>query len=107
MLLEPRHLLELVLLTAFSHPGWNEHSSLSNYTVRNVSELAFYGIELKPNKQANSCLADVRFANGLLTIPPLVIQESTTSLIMNLFALEQCPSSAVHIFASYLMLIDT
>ncbi|XAR71116.1 hypothetical protein NMG60_11028234 [Bertholletia excelsa] len=109
---EPRHLLELVLFTLFSpplksmqlNPNPSSTAMAWNY-ARSISELELYGIELKT--MVTHHLSDVRFSNGALTIPTLVIQEWTASLFNNLLALEHFSDEKDSCFASYLVLMST
>lgn len=110
----PRHLLDLALKSLFHE---NQDSSLqqdsrsiqvshdSSLTeARSASELEMYGIQFQPGDRKN--LTKVEFKNGVLTIPPLVIQESTEAMFWNflIFEMSSCKS---RIFTSYVVLMDT
>ncbi|CAL5347800.1 unnamed protein product [Camellia sinensis] len=106
---KPKHLLELLLSSLFPlpprHRPRNDNLSLT-YDPKNMSELALYGIKLKASMAYGGSLTDVKFSNGVLEIPTLVIEESTTSLFKNLLAFEQCQQQKRSCFTSYLFLMD-
>ncbi|CAL5413947.1 unnamed protein product [Camellia sinensis] len=107
---KPKHLLELVLFALFPLPPRKDHHAIKIYSIledipKNMSELALYGIKIKSNNRGDS-LVDVKFRNGVLEIPALVIEESTTSLFKNLLALEQCQNQKRSSFTSYLFFLD-
>ncbi|KAL0354110.1 UNVERIFIED_CONTAM: hypothetical protein Sangu_0992300 [Sesamum angustifolium] len=110
----PRHLLDLALKSLFhenqdSSPRQafrtiqvSPESSLTE--AKSASELEMYGIQFQAGDRTN--LTKVEFKNGVLTIPPLVIQESTESMFWNflIFEMSSCNS---RIFTSYIVLMDT
>ncbi|KAL0444052.1 UNVERIFIED_CONTAM: hypothetical protein Slati_2127900 [Sesamum latifolium] len=111
---KPRHLLELALNSLFhenqdSSPRQasrtiqvSHESSLSE--AKSASELEMYGIQFQAGDHKN--LTKVEFRNGVLTIPPLVIQESTESMFWN-FLIFEMSSCNTRIFTSYVVLMDT
>ncbi|XP_057502327.1 UPF0481 protein At3g47200-like [Actinidia eriantha] len=107
----PTHLLELVLLSVF--PTRHPNAPLVPFRPRyfgkiNLSELALYGITFSLNFVADS-ITDIKFsANGVLEVPPLRINESSTSLFKNLLAFEMCSSAQIQsCLVSYLFLMDS
>ncbi|XXG60599.1 hypothetical protein AAC387_Pa04g2464 [Persea americana] len=56
--------------------------------IPNATELVAVGIKFKKNT-ANGVL-EVKFKNGILEIPPLLIDDGALSLFQNLIVLEQC-----------------
>ncbi|PSS35643.1 UPF0481 protein [Actinidia chinensis var. chinensis] len=107
----PMNLLELVLLSVFptcprNAPLLPFHSHC--FRKINLSELALYGITFKSNFAADS-ITDIRFSpNGVLEIPPLLINESSTSLFKNLLAFVMCFGAQTQsCLVSYLFLMDS
>lgn len=56
--------------------------------IKSVSELKQYGIEFVKSEQSTSLL-DIKFENGEIRIPPLVIADRTETIFRNLIAYEQ------------------
>ncbi|TXG73678.1 hypothetical protein EZV62_002257 [Acer yangbiense] len=56
--------------------------------IPSAKKLHLAGIEFKP-RRTNSFL-DIKFSNGVLEIPPLTIDDFTTSVFLNIVAFEQC-----------------
>ncbi|KAG8386993.1 hypothetical protein BUALT_Bualt03G0206300 [Buddleja alternifolia] len=114
----PRHLLELAMNVLFHR---NDDSSspqdVSTSTIhvsddhknllenaKSASALEMCGIKIKPGDSTN--LTKIEYNKGVLVIPPLVIQESTSSLFWN-FLIFDMSSSSSRIFTSYAVLMDT
>ncbi|XAR58169.1 hypothetical protein NMG60_11026574 [Bertholletia excelsa] len=110
----PSHLLELVLFTLFPRAvGYKNAKKMSYHSwqcMRSASDLALYGIKFADVRFIDS-MEDVSFGKskrGVLKMPHLDIQESTTSLFKNLLALEQCSYEKYSgFFTSFLILMDT
>ncbi|KAJ0111257.1 hypothetical protein Patl1_02998 [Pistacia atlantica] len=51
-------------------------------------------------------ILDIKFANGVLKIPPLLIQETTETILRNLISFEQCCPNYQPIVTSYAKLMD-
>ncbi|KAI9176660.1 hypothetical protein LWI28_005644 [Acer negundo] len=62
------------------------------------------GIKFK-NINSNTIL-DIRFNNGVLEIPPLLVQETTETIFRNLISLEQCLPNCPPIITAYAKLMD-
>ncbi|XP_068340456.1 UPF0481 protein At3g47200-like [Pyrus communis] len=95
-LLEPEHLLDLFRLTFLPLKGTSndQYSSQKLYrpsseSIQCTTELRSSGIEFKARKVADSFL-DINFQNRVLYIPPLTINDFTTTFVINCLALEQC-----------------
>ncbi|KAH7561192.1 hypothetical protein JRO89_XS10G0188700 [Xanthoceras sorbifolium] len=56
--------------------------------IPSAKKLHLAGIEFKP-RRTNSFL-DIKFGNGVLEIPPLTIDDFTSSVFLNIVAFEQC-----------------
>ncbi|KAK6919402.1 Protein of unknown function DUF247, plant [Dillenia turbinata] len=105
----PKHLLDLVMHALFPHPtriaGIEPMMPQALYQdIISAAELELYGVKFKRGKSTS--LADIQFHNGVLEIPPIVVQESTVSLFRNLLALEQCSDEYTGLFTSYAIFMD-
>ncbi|KAK2643563.1 hypothetical protein Ddye_025326 [Dipteronia dyeriana] len=58
------------------------------HLIPSAKKLHLAGIEFKP-RRTNSFL-DIKFGNGVLEIPPLTIDDFTSSVFLNIVAFEQC-----------------
>ncbi|CAL5351837.1 unnamed protein product [Camellia sinensis] len=133
---EPAHLLELVhrQLTSTENKGGggggnNCYSKIMQkligrlknfcpngernnwYSYRSVQELKTAGIIFRPN-QENIFFTDVRYEplviRAILRLPPMIIDDSTQSLLLNLVAYEMCPDSPNDLgVTSYIWFMDT
>ncbi|KAJ6741717.1 hypothetical protein OIU85_015858 [Salix viminalis] len=83
----------------------DKHSSI--YRYHPAMELRRVGIHFKPSK--TNLFTDVQFKpslpTGQLKIPPLLINDSTESLLLNLVAYEACASKEV--VTSYICFMDS
>ncbi|KAK0589279.1 hypothetical protein LWI29_012052 [Acer saccharum] len=64
------------------------------------------GSGIKFKKVAADTILDIRFSNGRLEIPPLLVQETTETIFRNLISLEQCLPDCPPIITSYAKLMD-
>ncbi|KAK0589311.1 hypothetical protein LWI29_012464 [Acer saccharum] len=64
------------------------------------------GSGIKFKKVAPDTILDIRFRNGRLEIPPLLVQETTETIFRNLISLEQCLPNCPPIITSYAKLMD-
>ncbi|KAL5793374.1 hypothetical protein ACOSP7_001968 [Xanthoceras sorbifolium] len=62
------------------------------------------GIKFK--KVNSESVLDIRFRNGVLEIPPLLVQETTEPIFRNLISFEQCYPNCPPIITSYAKLMD-
>ncbi|KAF3439004.1 hypothetical protein FNV43_RR17279 [Rhamnella rubrinervis] len=69
-----------------------------------VTELRESGIKFK--KRKTDRFWDVKFKNGILRIPRLLIHDGTKSLFLNLIALEQCHLDCSNDITSYVIFMD-
>ncbi|PON67192.1 hypothetical protein TorRG33x02_265600 [Trema orientale] len=69
-----------------------------------VTELREAGVKFK--KRKTDRFWDVRFKNGILEIPRLLIHDGTKSLFLNLIALEQCHFDSSNEITSYVIFMD-
>ncbi|XP_042952246.1 UPF0481 protein At3g47200-like [Carya illinoinensis] len=73
--------------------------------VKPVTELILHGIiPLKAKSRDN--ILDVKFKNGLMEIPEIVIEENTESVFRNLIAFEHCDQRKGNEITSYAALLD-
>ncbi|KAI7996541.1 UPF0481 protein [Camellia lanceoleosa] len=81
------------------------------YSYHSVQELKTAGINFRPNKKAR-CFTIVRyeplFIRGISRLPPITIDDSTQSLLLNLVAHEKCIDSPNDFrVTSYIWFMDT
>ncbi|KAH7851908.1 hypothetical protein Vadar_018223 [Vaccinium darrowii] len=69
-----------------------------------VTELSNSGIKFK--KRKTDRFWDVKFENGILKIPRLLIHDGTKSLFLNLIAFEQCHLDCSNDITSYVIFMD-
>lgn len=69
-----------------------------------VTELSNAGIKFE--KQKTDRFWDVKFKNGILKIPRLLIHDGTKSLFLNLIAFEQCHLDCSNDITSYVIFMD-
>ena len=96
---EPVHLLDLLrnrLLGCTSVSPENNSDQVDWHSFRNVQELKAVGIHLKSSN--NSCLRNItftqkywKFYGGTLSLPPIIVDDSTGPKFFNLIAYEMCP----------------
>ncbi|XP_065850871.1 uncharacterized protein [Euphorbia lathyris] len=113
----PLHLVEL-FHSRFTqrNPNPNPNSSSANkgkgwYCYRSAKELRNVGIHFKPSKTSN--FTDVKYSSyflyGYLSLPPIVIDDLSKSLLLNLVAYESCSSTTNNAFqiSSYIVFMDS
>ncbi|XP_058084071.1 UPF0481 protein At3g47200-like [Magnolia sinica] len=85
----------------------SNHSSppLAPKIIPCAADLHLAGVKFK-KKEKYSSILDMKFTNGVLEIPPLVIDEYTKSLFGNLIAFEQCYPNAIIHFTTYLSFME-
>lgn len=69
-----------------------------------VTELREAGIKFK--KRKTDRFWDVKFENGILSIPRLLIHDGTKSLFLNLIAFEQCHHDCSNDITTYVIFMD-
>uniref|UniRef100_A0A6N2K434 Uncharacterized protein n=1 Tax=Salix viminalis TaxID=40686 RepID=A0A6N2K434_SALVM len=97
------HLLDLLRNWLVKSSGNDEDVE----TMPSATDLVDAGINLKvsDSKQTRSIL-DVKFNNGSLEMPSLLIQETTEVIIRNLISYEQCSPQCDDRITSYAILLD-
>ncbi|KAF5738225.1 hypothetical protein HS088_TW13G01121 [Tripterygium wilfordii] len=69
-----------------------------------VTELREAGVKFK--KRKTDRFWDIKFKNGVLKIPRLLIHDGTKSLFLNLIAFEQCHLDCTNNISSYVIFMD-
>lgn len=72
--------------------------------VHCVTELREAGIKFR--KRKTDRFWDIKFKNGVLKVPRLLIHDGTKSLFLNLIALEQCHLDCTNDITSYVIFMD-
>ncbi|EOA18383.1 hypothetical protein CARUB_v10006919mg [Capsella rubella] len=90
---EPEHFVDL-LRSCFVPlvPIRLEECTLKVHNAPETTELHTAGVSFKP-AETSSCLLDISFADGVLKIPTIVIDDLTESLYRNIIVFEQCHCS--------------
>ncbi|KAH7856289.1 hypothetical protein Vadar_009058 [Vaccinium darrowii] len=92
---EPVHLLELVRRQFIDPNAFGIGCVISSgwYARRSVKDLKTVGIHFEPSKTYQ--LTDIEFKSkwisGILTLPRIIIDDTTKSMLLNLVAFEACP----------------
>ncbi|KAM5581960.1 UPF0481 protein [Rosa sericea] len=84
----------------------NNDSGANHLPQRIPSAAALSEAGVKFERGLSGCILNIKFKNGVFTIPPLAIDERTGPLFRNLMAYEQCYHSCVHKITSYAVLMD-
>ncbi|XP_057983217.1 UPF0481 protein At3g47200-like [Malania oleifera] len=112
---EPAHLLDLLRAQLIKLPDKkiatksNNRSSLW-YSYRSVKELKTAGIKFRPSKTRS--FRDIMFEQccvvGFLKLPPVTVDDSTKSILLNLVAYEACPDAPDDLgVTSYICFMDS
>ncbi|PQM43071.1 hypothetical protein Pyn_33069 [Prunus yedoensis var. nudiflora] len=72
-----------------------------------ASDLLESGIELQVGSSTQDYLLEISFKAGVVIIPQVRIYETTSSLLRNLIAYEQCSLSSMHSVTSYAFLLKS
>ncbi|KAA8535498.1 hypothetical protein F0562_030501 [Nyssa sinensis] len=113
---KPLHLLDLLRKRWVGKHNSSPPESFSFFSqkrimtsrlVRNIKELKTTGIFLKPNSSYQ--FSDIRFSyflTGRLTLPPMIITDSTKIIFLNVIAHEACMNLDFG-FSSYIRFLDS
>ncbi|KAL7195818.1 hypothetical protein ACSBR1_035952 [Camellia fascicularis] len=97
-----RILLNLINLCMSSH-GSQEYHPLSDQSTPCVTRLRLAGIKFRPQKNIDGSFLDINFHKGVLEIPPITINDFTSTILINCVALEQCsPQGPATYFSEYI-----
>ncbi|XP_058077629.1 UPF0481 protein At3g47200-like [Magnolia sinica] len=72
--------------------------------MRCVSSLRDSGVKFE--KRTSSKLTDIKFERGVLKIPPLLVDDTTKSIFLNLMAFEQCHPQCSDQISAYIVFMD-
>ncbi|BFG36369.1 hypothetical protein CerSpe_226430 [Prunus speciosa] len=72
-----------------------------------ASQLLESGVELKVGTSTEDNLLKITFKDGVITIPQVLIHDTTSSLFRNLIAYEQCSLGSTHGVTSYAFLMKS
>ncbi|XP_062104586.1 UPF0481 protein At3g47200-like [Humulus lupulus] len=102
-----RHILDLYRNSLISKSGVRQESKHDWQHIRAATGLRDSGIKFEVNTTAESVL-DISFIpkRGVMSIPPLLIQETTETVFRNLISLEQCCPNYKPIITCYAVLLD-
>ena len=99
-----KHLLDLLRNWLVLSSGEEEDSETGWEPMPSVTNLVDAGIKLKVGESRS--ILDIKFENGFLEIPPLLVQETTEVIIRNLISYEQCCPKCTDRITSYAVLLD-
>ncbi|CAH8386024.1 unnamed protein product [Eruca vesicaria subsp. sativa] len=100
--LEAKHLLDLIRKTFIPvtcQRSIKEDNGFLEF-VLSAKKLHLRGIKFKPRKNTDSIL-DIRFSNGVLHIPPVVMDDFTATVFLNCVAFEQLYADSSNHITSY------
>ncbi|KAG6736321.1 hypothetical protein POTOM_060933 [Populus tomentosa] len=100
----PKHLLDLLRNWLVLSSGKEEEGEMGWEPIPSVTNLVYAGIKLKVGKSRS--ILDIKFQNGVLEIPPLLLQQTAEVIIRNLISYEQCSPYSTDRITSYAVLLD-
>lgn len=109
--LKGTHLLDLVR-SSFIPRDWHEleeprrRTSVPARLIHRVSELRYAGFELRRIGEEGESFLEVRFRDGLLEMPTIMIDDFMSSFLLNCVAYEQCHHSSSKHITAYATLLD-
>ncbi|KAF8010334.1 hypothetical protein BT93_J1073 [Corymbia citriodora subsp. variegata] len=100
------HVLDVVRKSILLHekPKLDKVGCEGLLLVRSATELHEHGIRLKKSK--TSSLTDISFADGVLSLPEIVVEEATESMFLNLIAFERFHVGTGNEVTSYIYFMD-
>ncbi|KAG4151638.1 hypothetical protein ERO13_D04G078300v2 [Gossypium hirsutum] len=102
---EIKHILDLLrksLILPYS--GEDSQHCLGWQPFPSATSIKEAGIEFR--RVSSSSILDIRFRNGILEMPSLLIQETTETIFRNLISFEQCYPNCSPGVASYVILLS-
>ncbi|KAJ6754436.1 hypothetical protein OIU79_027117 [Salix purpurea] len=96
-----KHLLDRLRNCLVKSSGNDEDVETEWETMPSATDLVDAGIELKVRDSEHRSILDVKFKNGSLEMPSLIIQETTEVIIRNLISYEQCSPQCDDKITSY------
>ncbi|KAF9666256.1 hypothetical protein SADUNF_Sadunf16G0210700 [Salix dunnii] len=100
-----KHLLDLLRYWLIQSSG-NDDVGSTWEPIPSATDLVDAGIKLKVVDSQERSLLDIKFNNGSLEIPSLLIHETTEVVIRNLISYEQCYPQCNDRITSYAVLLD-
>lgn len=104
--LDGNHLLDLIRHCFLpTIPRVKPSEANATQRLESAKMLKEAGVLIKKSKTEN--LLDIKFAHGVLEIPPIRVHQHTESLLRNLIAFEQCPCDNTQHISSYVILMKS
>ncbi|KAI3912081.1 hypothetical protein MKW92_002877 [Papaver armeniacum] len=105
---EGKHLLDLLGKTFHDLPSApkGKVKKVSWKFIPSVTELKRAGVKFVKSS-TNGSFLDIKFRDGVMEIPPIIIQDQTDTLLRNLIASEQCCDGHVTYMTSYAFFMDS
>ncbi|XP_026416333.1 UPF0481 protein At3g47200-like [Papaver somniferum] len=105
---EGKHLLDLLGKTFHDLPQApkNKPKKSSWKFIPSVTELKRAGVKFAKSSTTGSFL-DIKFRDGVMEIPSIIVQDQTDTLLRNLIASEQCCDGHVTYMTSYAFFMDS
>ncbi|KAF8034688.1 hypothetical protein BT93_C0875 [Corymbia citriodora subsp. variegata] len=100
---EVKHLLDAIRLLYLPSKEWKYLEPQDNKYIPSATGLVAAGVKLS---RAKSDSFDIKFINGVLEIPPLILQHTTESHIRNIIAFEQCYYPEESYMNDYMVFMD-
>ncbi|XP_041006048.1 UPF0481 protein At3g47200-like [Juglans microcarpa x Juglans regia] len=97
------HILDLFRRLLISSVGGEEERELGWQPMPSATSLVEAGVKFRRSEYKS--ILDMKFINGVLEIPPLLIQETTETVFRNLVSFEQCYPNCDAWFTSYVVLV--
>ncbi|XWS30481.1 hypothetical protein CRYUN_Cryun24cG0121200 [Craigia yunnanensis] len=102
---EIKHILDLLRkLLLLPYRGEDNHHCFGWQPFPSATSIKQAGIKFR--KVASSSILDIRFSNGILEMPSLLIQETTETIFRNLISFEQCYPNCTPRVTSYAILLS-
>ncbi|KAE8729686.1 putative Calcium-binding EF-hand family protein [Hibiscus syriacus] len=102
---EIKHIIDLLRMSLVSPSEKDDQSDYSGWQpIPSASKLKEAGVSFK--KVKSKSILDIKFNNGVLEIPSLLIQETMETVFRNLISFEQCYPNCIPRLTSYAKLLD-
>ncbi|OMP05574.1 hypothetical protein COLO4_08739 [Corchorus olitorius] len=102
---EIKHILDLLRKSLIlAYRGEDYHHCLGWQPFPSATSIKKAGIKFR--KVSSSSILDIRFRNGILEMPSLLIQETTETIFRNLISFEQCYPNCSPRVTSYAILLS-
>ncbi|KAI3879217.1 hypothetical protein MKW98_028784 [Papaver atlanticum] len=105
---EGKHLLDLLGKTFHDFPQAPKNKPKKNSWkfIPSVTELKRAGVKFVKSS-TNGSFLDIKFKDGVMEIPPIIVQDQTDTLLRNLIASERCCDGHVTYMTSYAFFMDS